>query len=88
MEKTSLIEFPCQFSIKIMGLNDVELIPQIIAIISEKSTEFNPDVDIVVKNSSKGNYIAVTATIIAHSQEQLDSIYLALNTYRLVKITL
>ena len=88
MEKTNLIEFPCEFPIKIMGLNKPELITQVIALIAEKSSEFNAERDIVIKNSSKDKYLSITATIMAHSQEQLDSIYLALNAHELVKITL
>ena len=88
IDKPSLIDFPCQFPIKIMGINDPELVPQIIAIVSGKSPEFNPDSDIIVKNSSKGNYLSVTASIMAHSQEQIDSIYVELNSHKLVKITL
>ena len=71
-----------------MGINSEDLVPEVVAIISAHSDTFNPEADIVVKPSSKGNYLSITATIQAQSQVQLDSIYLALNKHELVKVTL
>ena len=84
----SLLKFPCSFPIKIMGINSEDLVPEVVAIISARSHTFNPEADIVAKPSSKGNYLSITATIQAQSQEQLDNIYLALNKHELVKVTL
>lgn len=83
-----LIDFPCEFKIKIMGLNVPELINEVVAIISANTEKFDPEGDISSKPSAKGNYIALTATIWATSRAQLDTIYLALNNHSLVKITL
>ena len=33
IDKPSLIDFPCQFPIKIMGINDPELMSQVVAIV-------------------------------------------------------
>ena len=88
MDKTNLIEFPCKFPIKIMGVNNVELLPEVIAIVLAKCPDFNPELDISIKNSEKGKYISITADVMTHSQAHLDSIYLALNAHELVKITL
>ena len=83
-----LWNFPCKFPIKIMGSNTPELTNEICAILAEHVTDFNPNQDIEIKTSSKGNYLAVTVTITAESKAQLDSIYLALNKHALVKVTL
>ena len=88
MDKKSVIEFPCQFPIKVMGVKHDDLIPEVVAIISAQVHDFNPELDIVIKPSSKGNYLSITAMINAKSQEQLDNIYRALNKHVLVKITL
>ena len=90
MSKEPLLKFPCLFPIKIMGLNDANLVPQVINIITNycKDSEFNPNKDIHIKTSKKGNYLSVTATIMAQSQEQLDNIYINLNNNELVKVTL
>lgn len=71
-----------------MGNKHVDLVPQIVAIISRHTAHFNPQDDIVTKLSKHGNYISVTATIMATSQEQLDTIYTELNKHELVKMTL
>ncbi|NDA56155.1 MAG: DUF493 family protein [Betaproteobacteria bacterium] len=41
-----------------------------------------------IRASSKANYIGLTATIRAHSRQQLDGLYLALTAHPLVKIVL
>ena len=83
-----LLNLPGTFHIKIMGFNDPELINEVSAIISVHVNNFNPEGDISVKPSSKGNYVALTATIWAESKAQLDEIYSALNKHSLVKMTL
>lgn len=88
MNKKPLINFPCLFPIKIMGINNNFLVPQVAAIISSYCDSFKPDDDIKMKLSTKGNYLSITATVWAQSQDQLDKIYLALNKHDLVKITL
>lgn len=87
-EKQSLLKFPCSFPIKIMGINDNSLIAEVTAVVAKHCTDFDPEDDIKIVPSSKGNYISVTATINATSQQQIDSIYLALNKHELVKFTL
>lgn len=83
-----LLEFPCEFSIKVMGLNVTELISEVTTIVSLYATGFDPQRNIATKLSSKGNYLSLTVTIMAESKEQLDKIYLDLNRHPLVKITL
>lgn len=83
-----LMTFPCLFCIKVMGINSPELIAEVAAIVCRHSESFEPERDITTKPSSKGNYLAVNATLNATSKAQLDSIYLALNNHPLVKITL
>ena len=88
MQKKSVIEFPCKFANKVMGIQHDDLVPEVVAIISLHAGDFNPELDITIKPSAKGNYLSITATITAKSQEQLDNIYRALNKHELVKITL
>ena len=73
-----LIEFPCQFPIKIMGLASDEFESIIIGIINQ----YVPDLGegaITSKLSKEGKYVSITATIRARSQIQLDSLYQALH---------
>ena len=83
-----LLKFPSSFNIKIIGTNHIDLVPEVCAIIASNSDTFNPEADIVTKQSTKGNYLSLSATITATSQQQLDNIYIELNKHRLVKVTL
>ena len=83
-----LIEFPCTFPIKVMGINSSALIADVAAIVSVHCLDFDPEDDIKITPSTKGNYISVTAMINATSQQQLDAIYSDLSKHELVKFTL
>lgn len=88
MTLEDVLKFPCDFTIKVMGVNVPELINEVSAIVAEKSVGFDPKRDIKIKPSSKGNYVALDVKINAESKKQLDSIYIELNNHSLVKITL
>ncbi len=88
MNKEKLLQFPCEFPIKIMGINDSNLLSEITEIVSKYYPQLNPKKDISTKHSSKGNYISITLTIFATSQKQLDDIYKSLNQHKLIKLTL
>jgi|APCry1669189844_1035258.scaffolds.fasta_scaffold257326_1 putative lipoic acid-binding regulatory protein len=83
-----LLKFPSSFTIKIMGTNHIDLVPEVCAIVASHSDTFNPEADIATKQSTKGNYLSISATITATSQQQLDNIYTELNKHALVKVTL
>jgi hypothetical protein len=83
-----LMDFPCNFTIKVMGVNHVNLVNEVVAVISRYSDGFDPNQDITTRLSSNSNYVAISAVIKATSKEQLDTIYLALNKHELVKVTL
>ena len=84
----TLLQFPCSFPIKIMGINDEHLLPEVTAIIARHVSDFNPQSDIEIKISSKKNYVAITVTIMAISKQQLDIIYSELHKHNLVKVIL
>ena len=82
------IEYPCLFPIKIMGINDINFLPECIAIIRKHCQHFNPEKDITTKTSAHGKYVSMTANITAESKAHLDELYKALNAHELVKFTL
>ncbi len=88
MTTEKLLKFPCQFPIKIMGANHPNLLTEINSIIAKYCPNFNPEKDISIKHSTKGNYLAITANVTANSQEQLDNIYRSLNQHELIKLTI
>ena len=83
----SLLQFPCDFPIKVMGKNVPEFSQVICALICDHARDFDP-AKLEIRASSKANYIGLTATIRAVSRAQLDGLYLALTSHPLVKIVL
>lgn len=73
-QKESLLEFPCEFPIKIMGRVS-DSFRETALILVEKHTGKISDDAVTVAPSSKGNFLSVTVTIVAESQQQLDNIY-------------
>jgi hypothetical protein len=85
--KESLIEYPSQFPIKVMGAKADGFVHAITAI----AERFDPAFDastIELRNSKAGNYLGVTITVTATSREQLDAIYMALSQHPMVKVVL
>ena len=82
-----LFEFPCQFEIKAMGLRSPEFEGQISAIVN-RHLSGAPIVGTRARCSRQGRYVSVTCVIHAASREQLDAIYLDLNSEPEVLMTL
>jgi len=83
----SLIEYPCDFPIKVMGAN----VEGFAAAIAHVALQFDPGFDastIETRPSKAGNYLGVTITIRATSRPQLDELYRTLTTHPMVKMVL
>lgn len=74
MGEDSLLEFPCEFPIKIMGRESSKFHALARALV-EKHTGPLADGAVVSALSRKGNFVSVTVTVTAQSQQQLDDIY-------------
>ena len=85
--RQTLIEFPCEFPIKIMGLRVEGFAQAVVTVVRGHAPDFDP-ASVHMRPSSKGNYLAVTCTINAVSQDQLDALYRALTSHPLVKVVL
>lgn len=70
----SLLEFPCAFPIKAMGLADDELELLVVSIVRRHVPDLGEGA-VKTRASGKGKYIAVTVTINATSQQQIDAVY-------------
>lgn len=80
MEETppsSLLEFPCEFPIKIIGKAGCDLDAIVYGLIHPHVPDLGEGA-IRSRLSKQGRYQSVTVTITAHSRAQLDEIYLAL----------
>lgn len=82
-----VMEFPCDFPIKVMGLTQDEFIPEITKIVQTHAPDFEAST-LETRFSSKGTYLSITVTIRATSKEQLDALYLALTSHPMVKVVL
>lgn len=79
MGKTTydIMEFPCTFPIKVMGVAENDFEETIINIIKKHASNLTKK-PIKYKKSNRGKYISITITIKAKSKKQLDLIYLDL----------
>lgn len=86
-DKSSLIPFPCDFSIKIIGVLTDSYRKDIRAII-QKHYPATQDCNIISKGSKKANYLAITATVYAKDKASLDALYKELTLYPGIKMVL
>jgi len=88
MEPTeSLIEYPSDFPIKVMGPTHVEFESTIVSLVLEYDPTFHAG-KVEVRPSPKGNYTGLTVTVLATSRAQLDDLYRALSAHPMVKIVM
>ena len=74
MNDETLLEFPCEFPIKIMGRESAEFRALARALV-EKHTGPLADDAIYTSLSRNDSFVSVTITVNAQSQQQLDDIY-------------
>ncbi len=86
-ERTTLLEFPCDFPLKIMGNKHPDMSATIAAVVLTHAPDFDA-ATIEVRESSKGTYLSLTCTVRATSQAQLDDLYRALTSHPMVKVVL
>ncbi len=86
-EEETLLEFPCEFSIKAMGLADPEFDALVVEIVRRHAPNLGEGA-VQTKSSKGGKYLSVTVTINATSKRQLDSIYQDLTDHELVLMSL
>ncbi len=86
-EQPSLIEYPCDFPIKIMGKAEQDFVRTVITIVKFHAPDFDAET-ISIRTSNKGNYLSLTCTIRATSRLQLDALYQALSDHPLIAVVL
>lgn len=73
-EEESLIQFPCDFVIKVMGKANHQFEERVINIVLRHYPEI--DLEKLVKRHSRDkNFIALTFTVYAQSKSELDNLY-------------
>lgn len=87
MTEETLIEFPCDFPIKIMGARRDDFVQAIVTVVQAHAPGFAAE-SVELRASAQGNYLAVTCTVRAESKAQLDNLYRDLSSHPYVKIVL
>jgi putative lipoic acid-binding regulatory protein len=87
MSEETLLTFPTDFPIKIMGARVDGFAQAVIEVVLRHAPDFDP-AGAEMRPSSKGNYLAVTCTFRALSQAQVDAMYRELTAHPMVKVVL
>lgn len=85
--QTSLIEYPCEYPIKIVGRARPGFAQSIVEVVSRHSPEFDP-ATVEMRTSKANKYLSLTCTICAQSKEQLDALYQELCDHPMVVMVL
>lgn len=83
----SVIEYPLEFPIKVMGLNTPEFRPAMIAVFRKHAPDFD-DAKTEERSSREAKYVSLTMTINAVSRAQLDALYSELSDHPMVTMAL
>jgi putative lipoic acid-binding regulatory protein len=83
----SLIQYPSDFPIKVMGRNHPELAQTLAQVVLRFDPDFDP-ATIEMRPSKAGNYLGLTFIVRATSREQLDALYRALHGHEMVSVVL
>lgn len=87
-EKETLLQFPCEFSVKAMGLASHDNFEALVVeIVATHVPALDPNAS-RVRASKNGKYLSVTVTFQATSKTQLDAIYYALTEHQDVVMSL
>jgi hypothetical protein len=87
MTEETLLEFPCDFPIKVMGTRTDDFAQTVVEIVLRHASDFQAE-SIEMRPSSAGKYLSVTCTVRAESREQLDALYRELSGHPAVKVVL
>jgi len=83
----TLVEFPCDFLIKVMGETNDDFANAMVSVIQVHEPKFDAT-KVDMRASSGGRFISLTCNVYVTSKAQLDSIYRALSEHPLVKYVL
>lgn len=86
-EQETLLEFPCDFPLKVMGETREGFAEAVVAVVQQLAPDFDAT-RVEMRASSGGKYVSLTCTVTATSRSQLDDLYRALTSHPWVKVVL
>jgi putative lipoic acid-binding regulatory protein len=87
VEPPTLIEYPCDFPIKVMGKTQKGFAQAVLAVVQAYAPDFDGST-MEMRSSKGGKYLSVTCVIRATSREQLDALYRQLCDHPMVVMVL
>ncbi len=84
-DKPPLLEFPVEYTIKVLGRDTANFVEIVTATVAEYAPDLGPA---DLRHGSKGRFVSVNITFTARSIEQLGDIHKALNACDQVKMIL
>jgi putative lipoic acid-binding regulatory protein len=87
LENASLIEYPCDFPIKVLGRTQDGFAQTVLEIVRAHAPDFD-GAAMEMRASKQGKYLSVTCVVRATSREQLDELYRALCDHPMVVMVL
>ncbi|HEY3431571.1 MAG TPA: DUF493 domain-containing protein [Rhodocyclaceae bacterium] len=87
MADETLLEFPCDFPLKIMGATRDGFAQVVVEVVLKHAPDFDA-ATVEMRPSKAGNYLSLTCTVRATSKPQLDALYMELTGHPWVKIVL
>jgi uncharacterized protein len=86
-QDSSLLEYPCEFPLKIMGATRAGFAQAVLEVVQRHAPDFDGST-LEMKSSKHGKYLSITCTINATSREQLDVLYQELCDHPMVVMVL
>ena len=85
--RDSLIEYPCDFPLKIFGQQQAGFAQAVLAVVSKHDPDFVA-ASMEMRASKNARYVSLTCTLRATSREQLDAVYQELCDHPMVVMVL
>ena len=86
-DNDSLISYPCDFPIKVMGPNHPEFVDAMCFLARQFDDNWRTE-SLENRQSKGGKYLGLTFTLHVHSRDQLDEVYRTLSSHPMVKVVL
>lgn len=87
MSDESLLEFPCDFPIKVFGRNDEGFRDVVLSIMRAHFEDLSDD-DVSERPSRADSFLSLTVVVRAESRAQIDAAYTDLSTHERVMMIL
>ena len=87
MSEDTLLTFPTDFPIKIMGERRDDFAQTMIELVQRHAPDFRAET-VEMRASRSGNYLSVTCVVRATSRAQLDALYREITAHPWVKMAL